>query len=206
MKAASLGFWFWGFWSRNHGRQHGMGGRTTNGYYCASRLIQLKEVIMSKCWRKLRTEVLLIVDNAPIHTVPVVVAVNVSSFELLYHRLLSRISCIWLLVSWSQIPPAKQPFSKEWWDHMCCGEFTTFFRDENAMSEFVHWIVGLRTLTLRGRIWKYMKNIMLGESGNFFNNPRLRRAANVDVWVVQSMTACNLKSGSRVAIPVSLVI
>ena len=61
-------------------------GQTITGEYYASELCQLKEVIKEKCRRKLRAGVLLLQDNASVHTAPVAVyeAAN-CGFELLSH-------------------------------------------------------------------------------------------------------------------------
>ena len=58
----------------------------TNGQYYVSELRQLKEAINLKCRLKLRTDVLLLQDNAPIHTAQVVITeVANCIFELLTH-------------------------------------------------------------------------------------------------------------------------
>ena len=57
-----------------------------NRKYFASELKQLKEVIKLKCRGKTRAGMLLLQDNAPIHTVQVLVAEAVNcDFELLPH-------------------------------------------------------------------------------------------------------------------------
>ena len=61
-------------------------GQTINGEYYASNLRQLKEAIKSKRRGKLRAGVLLLQDNAPVHTAQVAVAeAERCGFELLPH-------------------------------------------------------------------------------------------------------------------------
>lgn len=146
---------------------------------------------------------LLILDNAPIHTDPFVVllmhpALNcytipyspeLAIFDFLFTDLKSCLRGSHFLNN-----NEMREFLKD--------KYTTFVRDANVMLKH-RWI---KYIDYKRFILKYIGKILLCEAGKIFNDASMPRAVSVDVRVVQSMMVCNLKSASREPIPVCLVI
>ena len=118
--------------------------------------------ITSKRWRKMLAGVLLLLDNALVHSEYVTQAETANcSFELLFHPpySLELTPSEFFLCPKNQIPPALSLFWKKWWGHMSCGGVFEVpgcplsFRDGNknawALSGQVHWCQGGTIVKIR---------------------------------------------------------